>query len=183
MTKKLITAVLCAALMLAFVSCGAEKTADEPSGLAADVKAVWDELYEYGELSVAGEGETLSNAFFDWTLNSVRTETSLNGQDAADGKKFVVVNITVTNTEDYEYETGNFEFLCICGTDEGDEVETMNSFYDEMIPDEFNLKAGETVTGDLVFEVNEDVSEVLIDYEEFWSDGSTGSTNWFDLVL
>ena len=59
----------------------------------------------------------------------------------------------------------------------------MNSFYDEMIPDTVDLAAGDTLTGDLVFEISEDVKEVLLDYEEFWSDGSTGNTNWFDLSL
>ena len=85
---------------------------------------------------------------------------------------FLIINISVTNTEDYEYETGNYEFLCITGTEESDEVETMNSFYDEMIPDTVDLAAGDTLTGDLVFEISEDVKEVLDVYKRQASYGT-----------
>lgn len=174
-----------AAMLLTLISCGDTKSSDDAAkvSLSDEVKKVWDEKYDYGTLSVGKEGATLSNAFFDWKINGVDTKSSLNGKKAADGKTFLIVNISVTNTEDYAYETGNYEFLCITGPEEGDEIETQDSFYDDMIPDSVELEAGDTLTGDLVFEINETIKAVLIDYEEFWADGSTGNTNWFELQL
>ncbi len=184
---KIIGLLALTVLLLTSVSCGQKKDTDagaeKKTSLTDAVKAVWDGKYEYGTLSVGEPGDVLSNEFFDWKVNDIKTETSFYGRDAADGKVFLIVNISVTNTEDYEYEIGNSEFLCITGTKEDDEVETENSFYDEMIPDFSNLDAGDTLTGDLVFEIGEDIKEVLIDYEEFWSDGSTGNTNWIVLKL
>lgn len=182
---KILVLLVFVVIQFTFAACSSNSGEDTEGAdsLADTVKAVWDENYDYGTLSVGGEEDVLSNAFFDWKVNSIDTETSLHGSTAGDGKVFLIINISVTNTEDYEYETGNYEFLCITGPEESDEVETMNSFYDEMIPDTVDLAAGDTLTGDLVFEISEDVKEVLLDYEEFWSDGSTGNTNWFDLSL
>lgn len=151
--------------------------------LAEKVKAVWDKKYEYGDLIVGTVGDTLKNEFFDWIVNSVDTKTKLHGKSAGKGYKYVVVNVTIENTTDYDFDTGNFEFRGIVGTSEEEDLDSANSFYDDMIPDEFEIKAGKSVTGDLVFKVKTDINEILVDYEEFYENDVVGNTYWFDLKL
>ena len=62
-------------------------------------------------------------------------------------------------------------------------LDTADSFYDDMYPDETELAAGKTLTGDIVFIVDEDVDEIVMDYMEFYGDESIGNTNWVDLKL
>lgn len=161
----------------------ADETNASYTALAQEVKAVWDEKYQYGVMSVAGVGETLQNAFFKWTVNSVKTKTEINGTSAGDGYKFVVANITMVNTTDYEFESGNYEFRGIIGPEEEDDLDSVDAFYDEMLPDEFNLKAGEEATGDLLFKVKEDVDEIIIDFESFYGNGKVDGANWVVLPL
>ena len=63
------------------------------------------------------------------------------------------------------------------------QLDTEYSFYDDMYPDETDLAAGKTLTGDLVFVVDTDVDEIVVDYMEFYGDESIGNTNWVDLKL
>lgn len=209
--KKLLTILLCLSMTFVFfTACGGEDTANEEeesvvetseeskaaseefpadesneayTSLAQDVKAVWDEKYQYGVMSIAGEGETLQNAFFKWTVNSAETKKKVNGTSAGDGYKFVVANITMINTTDYEFDSGNYEFRGIIGTEEADDLDSEDAFYDGMLPDEFSLKAGEEITGDLIFKVREDVDEIIIDFESFYGNGKVDGANWVVLKL
>lgn len=202
--KKLLTILLCLAMVFAlFAACGEEESpveiseeskaaseefpADESNAaytpLAQEVKEIWDQQYQYGAISVAGEGETLQNAFFKWKVNSVETREEINGTSAGDGYKFVIANVTMTNTTDYEFDSGNNEFRGIIGTEESDDLDSENAFYDGMLADEFSLKAGEEITGDLLFKVKEDVNEIIIDYESFYGNGKVDGANWIVLKL
>lgn len=151
--------------------------------LSKEIKADWDKKFKYGKLSVGTVGDTMANDFFDWTVNSVKTEKKLNGKSAGDGQKFIVINMTMKNTEDFAYTTGNFEFLGLIGTGENGEINTEDAFYDGMLGDEFELGAGESVTGDIVFKVSDSLKNFIVDYEEFYGDGSTGNTFWFEFSL
>ena len=116
-------------------------------------------------------------------MNSVKTETELNGKSAGEGKKYVVANISVKNTTKETFVTGNYDFIGYMEASEDGHLDTADSFYDDMYPDETELAAGKTLTGDIVFIVDEDVDEIVMDYMEFYGDESIGNTNWVDLKL
>lgn len=153
------------------------------TGLAQNVKAAWDEKYQYGALSVGGKGDLMENAFLTWQVNECKTAKEINGTSAGDGKKFVVVNITMTNTTDETFSSGNYEFRGIVGPEEDDDLDMMDAFYDEMLADEFDLDAGKSITGDLVIKVDEDVTEIIIDFESFYGDEHVDGANWVVLPL
>ena len=139
-------------------------------------------LYE-GKLTTGKVGDTMKNSFFHWKVNSVRTKTKLDGKSAGAGKKFVVVNISVKNATKESFITGNYDFIGYMEASEAGHLDTEDSFYDDMYPDETDLAAGKTLTGDLVFLVDSDVDEIVVDYIEFYGDESIGNTNWVDLRL
>lgn len=134
-----------------------------------------------GTLTTGVVGDTMKNSFFNWKVNSVKTATKLSGKSAGSGKKFVVVSITVKNTTDEDYEVGNYDFIGYMEASEDGHLDTEDSFYDSMYPNETTLSAGKSLTGDLVFVVDSDVDEIVVDYIEFYGDDSTGNTNWVDL--
>lgn len=218
--KKLLTILLCIAVIFAYAACGGEDSdsssdpsqttssadsgeegsgassaSDEAggSGKSSDRKdgQEYGELMEalmetdlhMGELTTGLVGDTMSNSFFDWKVNSVETAKNLHGKSAGSGKKFIVANITVTNTTDYEYDIYNADFIGYMEASEEGQLDTEWSFYDDMYPDEAALKAGKSRTGDLVFIVDSDVDEIVIDYIEFAENGSMGNTNWVDILL
>lgn len=205
--KKLLALLLCLTVVFAFASCGGAAGEDENSGptmaeeanteldeskaptkenkaygeLSKELKDYWQGQSGYQNLSVGGVGDTLKNDFFDWTVNSVRTETALNGRNAASGKKFVVININMTNTEDTSYETGNYEFWGLIG--QGEPLNTLDAFYDGMIPDTVKFAPGQTLSGDIVYEVDKNLDKLIVDYDEVYGDESTGNAYWFELKL
>lgn len=177
--RKYIIVSLCLVLVLALTACGSKEQSYGP--LLEQAKEA--QLY-VGNLTTGLKGDTLSNSFFEWTVSGVRTEKEIYGKTAMDGKKFVIVDISVTNTTDEEYEIGNYDFVAYAAPDmDSGLVETMDSFHGNMYPDEEMLAAGKTRTGELIFEVDESVEELIVDYIEFFSDSDTGNTNWFDLFV
>lgn len=175
--KKIIAVLLGIILIFAFSACGSDN--DYGPLLEALKKA---ELYQ-GDLTTGTVGDTIKNSFFEWKVNCVKSETELNGKSAESGKKFIVVNISVKNTTDEAFTTGNYDFIGYMEASEEGQLDTEYSFYDDMYPDEIDLAAGKTLTGDLVFVVDTDVDEIVVDYMEFYGDESIGNTNWFDLKL
>ena len=90
----------------------------------------------------------------------------------------------MTNTTDEEYEIGNYDFVAYVAPDmDSGLTDTMDSFDDSMYPDQEMLAAGENRTGELIFEVDESVEELIVDYIEFFGDEEMGNTNWFDLFV
>lgn len=177
--SKYIVISLCLALVLALTACGGEEK--NYGSLLEQAKEA--ELY-VGSLTTGLLGDTLSNSFFEWTVKDVRTEKEIYGKTAKDGKKFVIVDISVTNTTDEEYEIGNYDFVAYVAPDmDSGLTDTMDSFDDSMYPDQEMLAAGENRTGELIFEVDESVEELIVDYIEFFGDEEMGNTNWFDLFV
>ena len=96
----------------------------------------------------------------------------------------MVVHVSVTNTTDEEYEIGNYDFIGYVAPDmDSGIVDTMDSFDAAMYPDEAMLAAGETKSGTLIFEVDESVEELIVDYVEFFGEDTIGNTNWFDVFV
>ncbi len=197
--NKFLALLLCLSVAFAFTACGAEEPtmADEYRTEIDAAQAASEDNENYGELSkeaiesgisdqdktaVTGVGDTMSNDFFDWTVNSYTTKTKTHGTSAGDGYKFVIINMSITNTEDYEYETGNYEFRGVISGQEED-LDSENAFYDGMIADETTIAPGETITGDVIFKVPEDCTALLINYLEVYGDGSEGNMYWYELSL
>lgn len=206
--RKILVLLLCLTVVFAFTACGGQDEEDNGPTMAEENKvevqqeqAATEENENYGELSqalksdfdanvqynggiaVGGVGDTLVNDFFDWTVHSVKTAKETHGASAGAGQKFVIVNMTMKNTEDFAYTTGNYEFIGLIGPGESGILDTMDSFYSEMIADELELQPGQSITGDLVFKVDENLETIVVEYEEIYGDQSIGNIYWYELKL
>ncbi|MDR1183479.1 MAG: DUF4352 domain-containing protein [Coriobacteriales bacterium] len=141
----------------------------------------------YNNVTTGKVGDTLTNTFFEWTVNSVTTEESLmlDGEEVSpntSGYKFVLVDITTKNIFDQPNPMGNFDFTIIWNEGEDTTEDTPYSqFMDDMYPDEFTQAVGDSTNGILVFEVPSDVTSAIIAYYEIWSDEFEGDTYLFEV--
>lgn len=202
--RGILALLLCLVMVFVCTACGqGEGESDEPT-MADEYKteikeeqAANEKNENFGELSkelidsgaydkdksaVTGVGDTMSNDFFDWTVNSYKTLSKTHGTSAGEGYKFVIINMSITNTEDYEYETGNYEFRGVISGQDGD-LDSEDAFYDGMMADETTIAPGQTITGDVLFKVPKDCSAFLVNYLETYGDGSEGNMYWYELKL
>lgn len=197
--KTMIALALCLAAVFCFTACGektlAEENRTENQGGTGSrrriIKATESFLeevqdsdygYEKDRTAVAGVGETMSNDFFDWTVNSYEVKKKTQGVSAGKGYKFVIINMTMKNTEEEGYETGNYEFRGVI-SGQAEDLDSENAFYPGMLADEFYIDAGQTVTGDVLFKVPEDCDALIVNYLEMYGDESAGNMYWYELDL
>lgn len=198
--SKVLVLLMCLAVIFSFTACGEKEEPSLAEQNKMEIKseqAANEDNKNFGELSkelqesgqydkdktaVTSVGDTMANDFFDWTVNSYETKKKVHGQSAGEGYKYVIVNMSMTNTEDYEYETGNFEFRGMI-SGQSEDMDSENAFYDGMFPDETTIAPGETITGDVLFKVPADCKAFLVNYLEVYGDGSQGNLYWYELKL
>lgn len=145
---------------------------------------------EYGEEKTYSTEDTVQTAFFKVKVNSVTTQDEIQGendeyvpQDVA--HQFVVVNVTVENTyEDFDSITmfcDDFEL-----TWEQLQGETTFPEYqmnEEQLPDSYELKYGESRTGNLIFITPRNIKDYQMKYYEIWDDNFIGNTYYIDFSV
>lgn len=117
-------------------------------------------------------GTRLSTTWFDFTVNSAEETNSYGGYRADSGNKLVVVEVTETNTTNGNLMMGNFDFMLDDPADTEYYVLAMSPQDSSMMPDEFTLSPGETVTYMLAFEVPTTSYGFSLVYIEFGVDSS-----------
>lgn len=135
-------------------------------------------LFNAGKVTDGEIGDTLSNMFFDYTVNSAETVADYDGYTAAAGNKLVVCSVTVENTFGEELPMYDSDFQLQWGDGEEDyawSVDPLEEDADGMptnaqMPLEWFMAAGAEETYDLLFEVPEDVSEFALVYLEQYTD-------------
>lgn len=173
--KKGLAFVLTAAMVFSFTGCSKDSSAEALSGLSEQAsKLLAAEGREYDQLYTGNMKETLTNSFFDFTINSAELVSEIDGYaPQQEGYSFVVANITVKNIMEDAIPVGNYDFYILWNG--GQDVSYL-SFNDDMYPDDVELAAGDTLSGDLVFEVPSDATDIMVAYDEIWDDDFVGST-------
>lgn len=177
--KKFLSLSLALLLALALAACGGGDTAETGDGKTAS------EIYAedgYGEGRI---GDLVHSVFMDFTVNSAYTASNYNGHAAPEGKKVLVVNMTVKNTfnetlpmYDYDFQA---QWTASVETDEyawpitvdQDGNETAAG---EQLPSQYELAVNESRTGTLVFDVPADEKDFSISHVELFDDNSEGDT-------
>lgn len=135
-------------------------------------------LFNAGKDTDGELGDTMSNMFFDFTVNTAEVVSDYDGYTAADGNKLVVCSVTVKNTFGEELPMYDSDFQIQWG--EGDEdyawsVDPLEEDADGMptnaqMPLSWYMADGAEETYDLLFEVPSDQSDYYLVYLEQYTD-------------
>lgn len=166
MKKKLLAAVCAAALLLAFSGCSAVSNL---LGQGTDGKI----------------GSEMKTEWFTFTVDSAEVVTDYAGYSPASGNVLVDVVVTETNTTSSAQPMGTFDFVLDDPADTEYYQLPLDPLDDTMMPTEFELAAGQTVTYHLLFEVAEDSTDLKLQFTEEYTDssGSEGTGNTYVVTL
>ena len=123
-------------------------------------------------------GDTMSNMFFDFTVNSAGTVDSYDGYTPSDGNQLILCNITLKNTfgealpmydSDFQLQWGDGDEDYAWSVDPLEEDGSGMPTNDQM-PLEWSMDDGAVETYDLLFEVPADVTNFSIVYLEQYTD-------------
>lgn len=181
MKKKFLAALLgCAMLALTLSGCSSSNSGSSQA-TKADTTVMGTETLDDGrEVNGYAEGdigETIQTSWFAFTVNSVDFADEYAGRKPAEGNEFVIANITVANTFSDTLPMGNYDFQIQWG--EGDEdygYGLEEIFADTMMPYEYELEKGDTLTGDVVYEIPKvDNGSYSISFLEIYEDDQEGN--------
>lgn len=132
----------------------------------------------YGGLIKGETGTTIHTAFFDMTVDGAEKSGTYQFEDglyqADEGKTYLVVHVTITNTyeKDLPMSITDFELEC-------DGKETVTGYgkadlnQDGFMENIYTLKQGESITKSILFTV-EDKEEYTLKYSEYYEDKFEG---------
>lgn len=123
-------------------------------------------------------GDTLSNIFFDFTVNSAEAVDSYDGYSPSEGNRLLVCSMTLENTfgdalpmydSDFQLQWGDGEEDYAWSVDP---VQTDDSGMpaNDQMPLEWSMADGAVETYDLLFEVPADVNDFSLVYLEQYTD-------------
>lgn len=124
-------------------------------------------------------GETMSNAWFDFTVDSAQAVDSYEGYTAGEGEKLVVVDVTMRNTFTQSVPMSSYDFQLFWEdiSDDDDRCFALPSYCQAQLPDSYELAVDEERAGALVYEVPREETDFQFMFLEIIDDGSEeGST-------
>ena len=119
-------------------------------------------------------GDTISTAFFDFTVNSAVASADHEDYTAQDGYKLVVADLTIKNTETYSMPMGQYDFMIAWGDGDEDFAYPLNQYCESQLADEYEIPIAGSAEGSLVFEVPSDQKDFALGFEEYYEDESVG---------
>lgn len=143
---------------------------------------------EYGQNYELKQDEQMETAFFSLKVNSATLHDEFGGYTPTDDThKFLVVNITIKNIfdggtpEDSIIPMYNTDFVLRWDALGDGSIYAEDEFVeagstDEMLPNEYEMEAGESRTGNLVYEVPADETKFAFEYLEYYEDEFEGNT-------
>jgi len=160
---KLLTAALLA------VTCAACGNSNTVSGIVNKDVITPTDGYAQGAI-----GDTMRTAWFDFTVNSAELKDSYGSIVPNDGETLLVVNVTLSNTFTDTIPMFDTDFQAQWGSD-GDDDYRFPVTYDDpamtetgMLESEYELEAGKSLTGDLVYSVPGGQSEYSLSFLEYY---------------
>ena len=142
---------------------------------------------DYGQNIELAEGDTMSTAFFDMTVNSASLASEIDGYvPINETDQFLVVNITVTNTFDSEEPLpmidADFELEYLSG-EETVSIFPESQFAADQLPASYDIEQGGSQTGNLIYVVPSDASDFRIFYYDLWDDDFEGNSFWLPFSI
>ena len=131
-------------------------------------------------------GETVEAYWFDFTVEEWQQADSWQGRRAEDGFRLVVCTLAIRSTFDSTIPMGRGDFALLwegaaqpdgaAGTWSGMEgVYPLPAYAEGQLPNAYELDGGESVRGQLVFQVPDTVTRAALMFEEYYADGASES--------
>ena len=175
MTKRIIAIVLVLAMSVCLASCS-----DAGATVSSAASSMADSVKSFIKGDVTGVlNKEYSTQWFDFTVHSIKTAYEYKEYEAESGWKFVIVNVSETNTFGEPIPMSVWDFqLFGDGIEEEDTwgLEPFDDVENNMMPAEFYLEDGEEVNYDVVFVIHDEVTDVSFVYLEIADDDSTYAT-------
>ena len=122
-------------------------------------------------------GDSVSTAWFDFTVDSVEVMNEYEGYAAAEGKKLLVVQLSLKSTVTFSSEMYQNDFVVGWDLeDDYDYVDPLYAYCDAQFPDEYTLKINEARTGILVYEVPADFKDFWLNFLEVYDNDEYGES-------
>ncbi len=153
---------LCMAATLTLGACGG--SGDPVEQAANDIGDAVTQAFQ-GDV-MCEIGKEYSTKWFKFTVESLSTASSFEGYTAADGMTLVIVHVTITNTFGSTQPFGTFDWFITADSLGEDYIFPMSPLSSGMMPDNFDLADGETVTYDVVIEYPSDLQNPNFTYIE-----------------
>ena len=120
---------------------------------------------------------SVSTAWFDFTVDSVEVMNEYEGYAAAEGKKLLVVQLSLKSTVTFSSEMYQNDFVVGWDLeDDYDYVDPLYAYCDAQFPDEYTLKINEARTGILVYEVPADFKDFWLNFLEVYDNDEYGES-------
>ncbi len=171
-------AVMAVSLVIANMMGRGSNTAAQPADTPSEVI---EDVQENDNRVLDGYvGDTISTAFFDFTVNEARTADSYGSLTPAEGNTFCIVNVTVHNTMRQSLPMFDTDFVLFWGPGDSDGSfpvthDDPSRRTDKMLEESYYIGINETVTGDLVYELPKTHDpEGILYFEEYFENGEYG---------
>jgi hypothetical protein len=144
-----------------------------------------DDGREVGGYKDGRLGDTLTNAFFSYTVDDAWLSDDFEGESPSQGNTFLVAEITVKNEFGEELTMWAEDFQIQWGDTDEEYGYPIEKLAESQMEDEYTLKRAETITALCVYEVPAvtEEQEYSISYLEYYEDGLEGNVYfcYFDL--
>jgi len=126
-------------------------------------------------------GDTLTTAFFDFTVSGAYYFSNINGY-TPDSGKYLVLDLTIKNNQTSELPMFDTDFVLTFGTATVSTIYPVAEQIDvDQLPKEYKVPVGQSQTGYLVFDVPANITEFLLTYQEEYQSGRVGET--YDFLI
>ncbi len=124
-----------------------------------------------GVPTAAGDiGRAFSTMFFDYTVAAAESPAEYDGYTPAEGNRLVLLRVTVKNDFGSTLPMYDTDFQLQWGEGDNDYAWAVDAFNSEMMPLEWELADGKTVTYDMLFEAPAGQSDFSLVYLEEYTD-------------
>lgn len=119
-------------------------------------------------------GDTVSTAWFDYTVTGVESTEEYGGYISAEGEQLVVVELTLKSTYPQPVTMFDSDFQLSWADMSQDDTRCIPVEYycQQQLPSEYELSAKESRSGVLVYQVPDDQQTFYFTFQEIFDDGT-----------
>jgi hypothetical protein len=165
---------LCMVATFALAGCNGGNNGQQDQGQEQQEQQQQQQPQQLSGTVTGNIGVLYATKWFTFTVNSMSTNASFENYNAADGYTLVIANVTITNTFGATQPFGTFDWFV------DDESLTryiypLDPLGSNMMPTQFDLNDGDTVTYNVVIEYPSDLADPYFMFVEVDEENNLGA--------